>query len=135
MLALPHIDDPSRGEVAGRVESTVTQADTAQTSGTGDVPVLSTPRVLALAEAASVQALTRRMPTRLTSVGSRVELTHLAPAVLGSKVSALAVLERREGDRLWFTVTVRHRDGTLLASGRLERVLLDREEFLARTRS
>lgn len=112
----------------------VTQSDTAQTCGSGDVPVLSTSRVLALVEAASVSALTRRMPTRFTSLGGRVELRHLAPAPLGARVTARAVLERRTGNRLWFTVTVHDDNQRLLADGRLLRVVIDREEFLAELR-
>ena len=65
--------------LTARVELTVTDADTAQAVGSGDVPVLGTPRVLALAEAATVAATATRMPAGSTTVGIRVELEHLAP--------------------------------------------------------
>ena len=69
--------------LTARVELTVTDADTAQTLGSGDVPVLGTPRVLALAEAATVLATTSRLPTGTTTVGTAVTLRHLAPTPIG----------------------------------------------------
>ncbi|WP_415644450.1 thioesterase family protein [Stackebrandtia soli] len=122
------------GETRGTVTSTVTEADTAQTLGSGDVPVLGTPRVIALAEAACMSALTRRMPTNLTTVGSRVELTHLVPAVCGDLVTAQATLASREGRRLTFDIVVTGADGTVLAQGQFVRILLDRAAFLSGTK-
>ncbi|MGH8793264.1 MAG: thioesterase family protein [Stackebrandtia sp.] len=118
-------------DVAGRVESTVAQIDTAQAQGSGDVPVLGTPRVLALAEAACVSALTRRIPTNLTTVGVRVDLRHTRAVPLGHDVTATSVLKRRDGRRLVFAVTVADSGGAEVATGEIERVIVDREEFLA----
>ena len=73
--------------LTAQVELTVTDADTAQAVGSGDVPVLGTPRVLALAEAATVAATAVGMPPGSTTVGTRVELEHLAPTVVGRTVS------------------------------------------------
>ena len=73
---------------SAQLELTVTDADTAQAIGSGDVPVLGTPRVLALAEAATVRALARRLETGTTTVGSRVELEHRAPTPVGRTVIA-----------------------------------------------
>jgi fluoroacetyl-CoA thioesterase len=113
------------------VALTVTEADTAQAVGSGDVPVLGTPRVLALAEAATV-ALTRgRLPDGTTTVGTRIELEHLVPSRVGARVVAEAELSTVEGRRLEFTVQVR--DGaTLAATGRVHRLIVDRERFLSR---
>ena len=72
--------------LTAQVELTVTDADTAQAVGSGDVPVLGTPRVLALAEAATVAATATGMPPGSTTVGTRVELEHLAPTVVGRTV-------------------------------------------------
>jgi len=115
----------------GRVELRVTDADTAQTLGSGDVPVLGTPRLLALAEAATVAATGRRIAPGLTTVGTRVELEHRAATPVGRTVVAEATLTKVDGRRLRFEVTVR--DGAdVVAEGHIERVLVDRRRFLAR---
>ncbi|MEH0974752.1 hotdog domain-containing protein [Micromonospora sp. CPCC 205546] len=114
-----------------RVELTVTDADTAQAVGSGDVPVLGTPRVLALAEAATVAATATRMPAGSTTVGTRVELDHRAATPVGRTVVAQARLTEVEGRRLRFEVSVHDGDETV-AEGRVERVLVDRQRFVAR---
>ena len=114
-----------------RVELTVTDADTAQALGSGDVPVLGTPRLLALAEAATVAATTARVPAGATTVGTRVELTHHAATPVGRTVVAEARLATAQGRRLEFDITVR--DGTeVVAEGRVERVLVDRHRFVTK---
>ncbi|MCW6006913.1 thioesterase [Micromonospora sp. CPCC 205371] len=117
--------------LTARVELTVTDADTAQAVGSGDVPVLGTPRVLALAEAATVAATATRMAPGMTTVGVRVELDHKAPTPVGRTVAALAKLAKVDGRRLLFEVVVI--DGkTTVAEGRVERVLVDRHTFVER---
>ena len=115
---------------SAQLELTVTDADTAQTVGSGDVPVLATPRVLALAEAATVRALARRLESGTTTVGTRVELSHRAPTPIGRTVLATATLAKVDGRRLTFEVTVREGDA-VVAEVRVERVLVDRSKFLA----
>jgi predicted thioesterase len=115
---------------SAQLELTVTDADTAQTVGSGDVPVLATPRVLALAEAATVRALARRLESGTTTVGTRVDLSHRAPTPIGRTVLATAKLAKVDGRRLTFEVTVREGD-TVVAEARVERVLVDRSRFLA----
>ena len=115
---------------AARVELTVTDADTAQALGSGDVPVLGTPRVVALAEAATVAATARRLPEGSTTVGARVEFDHRAATPVGRTVIAEAQLTKVDGRRLTFEVVVR--DGpTVVAEGRVERVLVNRARFVA----
>jgi fluoroacetyl-CoA thioesterase len=112
-----------------RVELTVTDADTAQSLGSGDVPVLATPRVLALAEAATVAATARQIPGGVTTVGTRAEVEHKAATRVGRTVTATATLAKVEGRKLIFDVSVR--DGeTTVAEVRVERVLLDRQRFI-----
>src|SRR5690242_7352331 len=112
-----------------RVELTVTDADTAQSIGSGDVPVLATPRLLALAEAATVAATTTKLPPGTTTVGTRVELDHRLATAVGRTVAAEARLSKVDGRKLMFEVTVRA--GTeVVAEGRIERALVDRSRFL-----
>ncbi|MFC7484138.1 thioesterase family protein [Luedemannella flava] len=113
------------------VELTVGEADTAQELGSGDVPVLGTPRALALAEAATVAATAGTLEPGLTTVGTRVELEHLAPTPVGRTVRAVATLLEAEGRRLVFEVTV-HDGDTVAARGRVERVIVDRQTFVQR---
>jgi fluoroacetyl-CoA thioesterase len=116
-----------------RAEATllVTEADTARAMGSGDVDVLATPRLVALCEQASCEALGGRLTDTTTTVGMRVQIDHLQPTPVGAVVTAEAVLERIEGRRLSFTVSVSDAGG-LVAAGRLTRVVVDRERFLAK---
>ncbi len=113
------------------VELTVGEADTAQDLGSGDVPVLGTPRALALAEAATVAATAGALEPGLTTVGTRVELEHLAPTPVGRTVRAVATLLSVDGRTLTFEVTV-HDGDTLAAQGRVQRVIVDRQTFVQR---
>ncbi|MBL7256763.1 thioesterase family protein [Paractinoplanes lichenicola] len=117
--------------LSARVELTVTDADTAQAVGSGDVPVLGTPRVLALAEAATVAATARLIPGGLTTVGVRAEISHLAPTPVGRQVYALATLAKVDGRKLHFEVVVREGE-TLVAEVLVERAMLDRQRFIAK---
>jgi predicted thioesterase len=118
--------------LAARVEFTVADADTAQTLGSGDVPVLGTPRVLALVEAATVAATATRLAPGLTTVGTRVELEHLAPTPVGRTVAAEAHLVGVDERRLTFDVLLYDGD-VVAAKGRVERMVVDRQRFLERT--
>jgi len=119
--------------VQGQVELVVGDADTALAVGSGDVPVLATPRVVALCEEAACRAMADRLKPDETTVGLRIELTHIAPTQVGSSVRAEATLDRTEGRRLFFTVSVSDACG-LVAAGKLTRVVVDRAEFLDKAR-
>lgn len=119
--------------VTGAVELSVKEEDTALHLGTGDVRVLSTPRIVELCEQATVRAMEGSVEEGRTSVGFRVEVTHLAPIAVGSSVLALATLERTDGKRLVFNVSVSDRCG-LVAAGKVTRVLVERAAFLEKAR-
>src|SRR5215207_386929 len=108
---------------------TVTGADTAVAVGSGRVPVLATPRVLALAERATVAAVEGALEAGATTVGVRVELDHLAPSPVGAELEVEAALERVAGRRLEFAVRVRD-GGRPVASGLITRVVVDTDTFL-----
>ncbi len=116
----------------GSVELVVTDADTSIAFRSGTVPVLATPRVVALVEEASVVALAGRLNEGETSVGMRVQLDHLAPTPVGASVMAEASLDKIEGRRLTFTVSVTDGRG-LVAVGKVTRVVVDVARFLERT--
>jgi fluoroacetyl-CoA thioesterase len=108
---------------------TVTGDDTAAAVGSGQVPVLATPRVLALAERATVAAVAGALAAGATTVGVRVDLDHLAPSPVGADLEVQAALERVAGRRLQFAVRVLDA-GRPVASGLITRVVVDAASFL-----
>ena len=111
------------------VKLTVGDADTAIALGSGTVPVLATPRIVALCEKASVKALAGQLSDGQTTVGMRVQIDHLAPSAVGHTIIAEATLEKVEGRRLTFTVNTKDERG-LIAAGKVTRVIVDTERFL-----
>jgi predicted thioesterase len=124
---------PPAPGLAASVTIVVTDADTALGMRSGDVPVLATPRVVCMAEEAAVVAIEGHLGPDETSVGMRVQLDHLQPSAVGAEVRAEATLEKVEGRRLIFTVSVNDERG-LVAAGKVTRVIVDRERFLDKTR-
>jgi predicted thioesterase len=120
--------------LAASVDLTVTEADTAAALRSGDVPMLGTPRLVALVEEASCMALEGHLEKPMTSVGMRIQLDHLIPVPVGGTVHADATLDRVEGRRLTFTVSVSNEQG-LVAAGKLTRVVVNRERFLEKART
>jgi fluoroacetyl-CoA thioesterase len=112
----------------------VEEGDTALAIGSGDVPVLATPRLVTLVEQASVAALGSKLGPDKTSVGYEVQLAHLSPTPVGSEVTAEAPLESVEGRRLTFRVSVPDARG-LVAAGRITRVVVVRDLFIERAHS
>jgi predicted thioesterase len=98
------------------------------------VEVLATPRLLALVEEATVRAVAADLASGQTTVGTRVELDHLAATPVGRTVRAEARLVEVDGRRLVFDVSA-HEGATLIARGRVERVVVDRQRFLDRARA
>lgn len=114
------------------VTHTVTTSDTALALGSGDLDVLATPRVLAWCEEATCAALD--LSPEQTSVGTRVDLEHLAASPVGAEVTATATVIHTDGRLTRFQVVAQDSSGTLLATGEVRRVVVDRERFLARNR-
>lgn len=115
--------------LTGRATLRVSEADTAVTLRSGDVPVLATPRLVGLCEEACVQAIRSELEPGLTTVGMRVQFDHLAPTGLDSEVTAQACLEKIDGRRLTFTVSANDAGG-LVGAGKLTRVIVAVEPFL-----
>ena len=111
----------------------VTDADTAIALGSGDVPVLGTPRLVALAEQASVEAVAKALDPGTTTVGYQVQLSHTAPTMVGGEVTAEAILENIEGRRLTFRISARDSRG-LVGAGRVMRVVVVRDRFMEKAR-
>jgi fluoroacetyl-CoA thioesterase len=111
---------------------TVTSVDTAQAVGSGALPVLGTPRLLAWCESATCAAAQPMLSPGRTTVGTRVSLEHSAASAVGSVVQVTAELVHADGRLLRFAVAASDEDGRLLATGEITRVVVDTERFLAR---
>jgi hypothetical protein len=122
------VEAGARGEVRHRVA----EADTAIALRSGSVPVLGSPKVVALCEQASVLAIEGLLPTGHTTVGMRVQLDHLQPTAVGIEVVVESVLEKVEGRRLTFHVNVNDPRG-LVATGRVTRVVVETDRFLEKS--
>jgi fluoroacetyl-CoA thioesterase len=122
-----------RTGLSARIELVVTESDTAEAFRSGSVPVLATPRLIALCEEASCQAVDSHLPANGTSVAKRLQFDHLVPVGVGRTVWAEATLDRIEGRRLVFTLSVSE-GGGLVAAGKLVRVVVDRDTFLGHVR-
>jgi predicted thioesterase len=124
---------PLEPGLCAEVDLTVGDADTARTLCSGDVDVLGTPRILALIEEATVQAVAGQLERGETTVGTRVELSHVAPVAVGSTVKAEVTLDKVEGRRLIFTASVSDESG-LVAAGKIHRAVVQLDGFMEKAR-
>lgn len=112
---------------------TVTDEDTAAALGSGTLPVLGTPRLLAWFEAATCAAIAPALSAGATSVGTRVSLEHLAPSPVGQQVEVTASSSYVDGRLHRFVVAARHAGSAkVVASGEVTRVVVDAERFMSR---
>jgi predicted thioesterase len=116
---------------AATVNLVVGDADTAIALGSGDVPVLGTPRIVALMEQAAVAALAGTLDEGATSVGTRISVDHLAASLVGAAVAATAEVVGIDGRAVSFRLTV-HEGDRRVATGDHIRFVVDRERFLGR---
>ena len=112
-------------------ELTVTDAVTAIAIGSGDMPVLATPMMMALMENAAMLAVKDKLPEGSTTVGGHIESSHLKPSKVGDKVSAMAEVTKVDGKKIEFKVAAYSGD-TLLGEGTHLRFIVDRELFLSK---
>lgn len=114
------------------VAFTVTDADTAAALGSGSLPVLATPRLLAWMEAATCSALEPLISDGRTSVGTRVDLQHSAASPVGATVIVTADPAYADGRLNRLRVSARHTDGKIVATGEITRVIVDTDRFLGK---
>ncbi|MGI8723298.1 MAG: thioesterase family protein [Geodermatophilaceae bacterium] len=113
---------------------TVADADTAAALGSGDVPVLATPRLIAWSEAVTVRALDGHIADDATTVGTRIELDHTSGSLVGTDVTIDVVLSVVDGGNLCFDVHAWQGVDVTIARGTIVRALVNRERFLGRLR-
>ena len=109
---------------------TVTQAVTAIAMGSGDMPVLATPSMMALMENAAMLAVADHLPEGCTTVGGHIDSSHLKPSKLGDTVTATATVTRVDGKKIEFTIQA-HCGDVLLGEGTHLRFIVDKEKFMS----
>ncbi len=112
----------------------VGDADTAAALGSGDLPVLATPRLIAWSEAVTVRALAGHIADDATTVGTRIEFAHTTGSLVGTEVTIDVVLSAEDGRNLRFDVHAWQGADVTIARGTIFRALVNRERFLGRLR-
>lgn len=110
---------------------TVNEDVTAIAMGSGDMPVLATPAMMALMENAAMLAVASHLPEGNSTVGGHIASSHLKPSKLGDSVTATATVTRVDGKKIEFKVEA-HCGETLLGEGTHLRFIVDREKFMSR---
>ncbi len=113
-------------------EHTVTDADTAVRLGSGDMPVLATPRLINWIERAAFASAAQGLDDEHTTVGVMVKVEHVKPAPVGTTVRVTSSRPVSDGRRLIFHVRVLDQDGDEVAVGEFQRAVVDRRRFLTR---
>ena len=109
----------------------VSDAHTAQAMGSGDMPVLATPVMIALMENAAMLAVDQTLPPEQTTVGAHIDVSHLRPTPVGAEVIATAELTAVDDRRLTFHV-VAMQDDRVIGEGTHVRFIVDRDRFLSK---
>ncbi|KGN38009.1 thioesterase family protein [Knoellia aerolata] len=118
--------------VSAELSFTVTGDDTALALGSGNLPVLATPRLLAWCERATCLSVEPLLREGRSSVGTRVELQHVAASPVGAEVIVTSDPSYADGRLQRFRVSGRHTDGKVVATGEVTRVVVDVDRFLDR---
>lgn len=128
--AIARMDELKPG-LTGRATMVVGTNDTAPRVGSGHISVLATPMMISLMEEAALAAVERHLPEGKQSLGTRMDVTHIAATPIGLKVEATAELVEVDGRKLIFAVSARD-DHDLIGEGRHERVVVTAGSFQKR---
>ena len=109
----------------------VSEDNTAQTLGSGDMPVFATPAMIALMENAAMNAVASALAEGATTVGTMMKSSHIKASALGATITAEAELVAVDGRRLTFVVKAWDDKG-VIGEGEHERFIVDRERFLSK---
>lgn len=115
--------------MTGSAETLVERADTAQEVGSGSLLVYATPCMVALMEGAACNALEGKLAEGETSVGTHMDVQHLAATPVGMEVRAESRLTAVDGRRLTFEITAFDEAGEI-GKATHERVVVKTERFL-----
>ena len=102
----------------------------AQTVGSGDLPVLATPTLIAKLENAAMQCVATSLDKTDTTVGGYIDLKHLRPTAEGEQYEVIAKLEEVSGKKLTFTLKATDEKG-LIGEGKHIRFIVNRDKFIS----
>lgn len=118
--------------ITGKSEVLVDNSNTAKAMGSGDLEVFATPAMIALMEKAATLAVAECLPEGSSTVGTMINVKHIAATPVGMNVAARATLNQIDGKRLVFEVEAF--DGKdKIGEGQHERFIINVEKFMART--
>ena len=110
----------------------VTIENTAIAMGSGTLRVFATPSMIALIEGCCAESVEDRLGEGITSVGTKVEVEHLAASPIGASILCKSKLVACDGRRLDFEVEVFDNNG-LIGKGTHTRFTVDAEKFVSKT--
>ena len=108
---------------------TVTPDKTAETMGSGILPVFATPAMVALMENTAAESVEALLPEDSTSVGTLINVKHLGADPVGAEVTCESELVEIDGRKLTFEIKVFDREG-LVGEARHERFVIDKTRFM-----
>ena len=114
--------------MTGTSDLVVGEEHTAPSIGSGKVRVLATPVMINLIEAASLAAIEHLLPTGYQSLGTHLDVRHIAATPVGMKVRAMARVTKVDGRTVSFEVSA-HDEKDLIGDGLHERVVVNVEKF------
>lgn len=120
--------------LVGRAETIVTESNTAAAIGSGALPVFSTPHMIALMENASMNAIAPYLEDGQGSVGTKIDVAHVAATPMGMTVRAESTLIRIEGRMLSFEVRAWAGD-ELIGEGTHQRCIIYNQRFMEKTQA
>ena len=120
--------------IKGNLERTVTEDLTAEALGSGLLPVFATPAAVALAEETAWRSVAGELEEGQGTVGTLMELAHMAATPLGMKVRCETELVEVDRRKLVFTVKI-YDEKEKVADGRHERFIIDNAKFLSKAES
>ncbi len=116
----------------GQVSSFVEREDTAAEVGSGSLLVYATPCMVALMEGAACEAIASALPEEKTSVGTALDISHLAATPVGMDVRAEAEVTAVQGNMITFCVTAYDEFGKI-GEGTHKRAVISTQKFLDKT--
>jgi predicted thioesterase len=114
--------------MTGTAELIVGEEHTAPSIGSGRVHVLATPVMINLIEAAALAAVENSLPEEHQSLGTRLDVSHIAATPVGMRVRATAEVVRVEGRTIYLKVRAED-ERELIGEGTHERVVVNLERF------
>ena len=120
--------------LTGTVQLIVGDQHTAPRIGSGRIRVLATPVMINLIEAAALAAIEQSLPEEHQSLGTHLDVTHVAATPVGMRVTATAEVLRVEGRTVYFKVRAED-ERELIGEGTHERVVVNVNRFDARVQA